>query len=363
MHSKLTTKVVKAPSFQVGRKALVDILDNLSFVKVVSIQMNARGIYHGEAIEVHFRNTKERPKLVFFDKLGRSRSLMRIGPMQLAQAPLGFDHAGSVPTVGDILVGSLVPNTRKSHLDHVLRGWSSEAKPLWELLRILKFGTTSSEFEARAILVQPAASMIQAPDHMKTTRDDIYMVARIILWGNLRPLQILASKQMSIPLKEPATETELEQVTDIRLSNGPSEFLDLLMAKLNDSALMERYLDGFTVEPPKSEASLSHQHDEGPAYSRVPYANAEPYLPTTEPYLPTTEPYLPTAEPYVPKSPLYGSVTPPLCEYTPVSPIGSPEQEAQRTAPKESIQISLLQEPSVQLYEPYGPPSPMYEEY
>ena len=355
-HTKTTTKVVKAPSFHVGRKALVDILENLSFVKVVSVQMNPKGIYHGEAIEVHFRNTKDRPKLVFFDKLGRSRSLMRIGPIQLAQAPLGFDHPGSVPTVGDILVGSLVPNARKSHLDHVLRGWTSDAKPLWELLRILKFGTKSSEFEARSILLQPAASMIQAQDHLKATRDDIYMVARVILWGNLRPLQIMASKQMSIPLKEPATETELEQVTDIRLSNGPSEFLDLLMAKLNDSALMERYLDGFTVEPPKSEASLSHQHDEGPAYSRVPYANAEPYLPTTEPYLPT-------AEPYVPKSPLYGSVTPPLCEYTPVSPIGSPEQEAQRTAPKESIQISLLQEPSVQLYEPYGPPSPMYEKY
>jgi hypothetical protein len=51
-HTKTTTKVVKAPSFHVGRKALVDILENLSFVKVVSVQMNPKGIYHGEAIEV-----------------------------------------------------------------------------------------------------------------------------------------------------------------------------------------------------------------------------------------------------------------------------------------------------------------------
>ena len=342
-HTKTTTKVVKAPSFHVGRKALVDILENLSFVKVVSVQMNPKGIYHGEAIEVHFRNTKDRPKLVFFDKLGRSRSLMRIGPIQLAQAPLGFDHPGSVPTVGDILVGSLVPNARKSHLDHVLRGWTSDAKPLWELLRILKFGTKSSEFEARSILLQPAASMIQAPDHLKATRDDIYMVARIILWGNVRPLQVLASKQMGIDLKEPSTSAEQDQCLDIRLSFGPSEFLDLLMVKLNDSSILERYLDGFTVAP---EIPKHEDPETAPAYQAYhPVGD----VPAASPYIQaSSELYIPDA--YSPKSPLYGSTTPPLYQYMPTSPTAD-ITSANSTNATEAPQ------------QPVGPPSPIYEEY
>ena len=256
-----------APSFQEARKALVGILDNLSFVKVVSVQPAARGgggphsaphsgpagaslasSYNGEAVELSFRDAKERPKLVFFDKFGRARTLLKVGPITLAQAPLGHDHPSAVPTVGEVLVGSLVPNTRKCHLDHVLRGWSSDAKPLWELLRILKFGTKASEFEVRSILTQTCANLLQSPPALKAVRDDIYMTARVILWGSVRPLQVLASMQTpGCALTDPATEAETEAAKALRISSTALDFMDALTMKLNDVTLSEALTNGLIL--------------------------------------------------------------------------------------------------------------------
>jgi hypothetical protein len=247
-----------APSFQEARKALVGILENLSFVKVVSVQPGkpAAGLssglagtpYNGEAVELTFREAKDRPKLVFFDKFGRTRNLLKVGPITLAQAPLGPDHPSAVPTVGEVLVGSLVPNTRKSHLDHVLRGWSSDAKPLWELLRILRFGTKASEFEVRSILTQACSNLMQSPPNIKAVRDDIYMCARVILWGSVRPLQVLASLQNpGAVLEKPANDAELEAAKTLRISSTAIDFMDALTMKLNDASLSEALGNGLTL--------------------------------------------------------------------------------------------------------------------
>lgn len=97
----------------------------------------------GEALEVPMGHGhgKENPKTVFFDKFGRCKGPLKMGPITLVQAPLGPDHPSSIPSVGELLIGSAVPNTRKSHLQYVLRGWCSSAQPLWELLRMIKYGT------------------------------------------------------------------------------------------------------------------------------------------------------------------------------------------------------------------------------
>lgn len=262
-------RIVKpAPTFQEARRALVAMLENLSFVKVVSVQNGfkpgtagtqpwaeqPRGIYTGEAVEINFRDAREKPKLVFFDKFGRSRTLLKVGPVTLAQAPLGPEHPSAVPTVGEVLVGSLVPNTRKSHLEHVLRGWSSDAKPLWELLRILKFGTKASEFECRSILVQPASMLMQSPPVIKRARDDIYTLARAVLWGNVRPLQLLACHQEPTKFKmaagHEATAIEAEQVKTLALSTSASEFMDALTLKLMDPTLAEALQTNMDITVP-----------------------------------------------------------------------------------------------------------------
>jgi hypothetical protein len=345
-HGSDSTIVVKernvkaAPSFSDARRALVSILEGLSFVKVVSVQ-SSPDKYIGEAVEVHFRDSRERPKLVFFDKFGRSRSLLKIGPIKLCQAPLGIDHPAAVPTVGEILVGSLVPNARKSHLELVLRGWSSDAKPLWELLRILKFGTKNSEFECRSILVQPSSSLMRASEELKAARDDIYMTARLVLWGSLRPLQVLASLQSpeTVELDEPATEIEITSSQAVRLSSSALDFMDSLTMKLADSNLSDAFSTGLTITAappapmlrpmapmPSNLVNLGYGQGYGQAYDPssmlavnrsgtppiddAPYAPKSPadspaYAPSSPAYAPSSPAYAPSSPAYAPSSPAY----------------------------------------------------------
>ena len=364
--------VKSAPSFVDARKALVSTLENLSFLKVVALQNGPNGAYTGEAVEIHFRDSRERPKLVFFDKFGRSRNLLKIGPISIAQAPLGFDHVTSVPTVGEILVGSLVPNTRKSHLDHVLRGWSSDGKPLYELLRILKFGTKNSEFECRSILIQPSSTLMQSPDHLKAARDDIYMTARIILWGSIRPLQVLASIQNPdrVTLDEPPTEIEITQANGIRISTSALDYFDTLTMKLADINLSEAFLNGLTLKQTYSNLGYGMSgamqngamHNAGPqngsmqngsmqngsmqngpyagnsvAYDpttvfavrpRTPTLDEGPYAPSSPPYAPSSPPYAPSSPPYAPSSPVNAPSSP---AYAPSSPVNAPSSPARES--------------------------------
>lgn len=358
-HGSNTTIAVKerlvkaAPSFAEARRALVSILESLAFVKVVSVQASKEA-YIGEAVEVHFRDAHDRPKLVFFDKFGRSRNLLKIGPITLCQAPLGLDHPAAVPTVGEILVGSLVPNTRKSHLDYVLRGWSSDAKPLWELLRILKFGTKSSEFESRSILLQPCASLMQANDQIKAARDDIYITARIILWASVRPIQVLAKIQNPerVDLAEPASDTEITQAQGIRISMSALDYIDLMTMKLSDSNLSDAFSQGLTVRPPAPAPmaprpqvmtwpapvqmgppsvplgqSLVHLGYGQSTYGQSAYdpsqviavnaSKTPPISPSDSPYAPASPAYAPSSPVYAPSSPVYAPSSPP---YAPSSP-------------------------------------------
>jgi hypothetical protein len=403
-------RIIKsAPSFQEARRALVGMLENLSFVKVVSVQNGSkpgttgtaawaeqpRGIYVGEAVEINFRDAREKPKLVFFDKLGRSRALLKVGPVSLAQAPLGPEHPSAIPTVGEVLVGSLVPNTRKSHLEHVLRGWSSDAKPLWELLRILKFGTKASEFECRSILVQPASMLMQSPPIIKRARDDIYMLARVVLWGALRPLQLLACDQEPAKFKmapgHEATPMELEQIKTVCLSSSASEYMDSLVLKLMDPTLSEALQTNMEVSAPPEpvdiystvgSASMALQSGGAghytPAYSAgataysagataygataygapaaayggaaatyggaasAAYgATAAAYGGATAAGGSTTPPYVPTSPAYAPTSPAYAPTSPPAGQ-----PAGPPAAGA-----------PIAGGTSAQYYSPVSPPS------
>ena len=231
-------------TFEDARKTLVDLLTNLSFVKVVSVQKGPTGIYTGEASNLF------KKELVFFDKFGRSRTHLTVGPITLVQAALGFDHPSSIPSVGEILVGTSVPNTRKSHLSGVLRGWSSDAKPLCELLRILQYGTKKSEFDNRSLLLQQAAIV----GGLRTYRDEIYMLARLVLWKNVRPLQVLYSVQdPSVSLQVPATEIELLATKSTFISVPARTFVEIVSVKLSCPDILDQFLEGLKlpeVPPP-----------------------------------------------------------------------------------------------------------------
>ena len=306
-----------APSFPIARKALAGILDNLSFISVVSIQTNAAG-YIGEGIELNFKHDKERPKSVFFDKFGRNRNALVIGPIHLTQAPLGLDHPSAVPSVGEILVGSMVPNTRKSHLQFVLRGWSSDAKPLKELLRVLKFGTKSTEFEMKSSLMQPSALLMMAPDQIKKSRDDIYMTARVLLWASLRPLQVLASIEQPdvFKLLSAASEDEISVSKSLKITLKASEFIDTLVFKLADQDLSDAFTKGLEIKKNEYDpAAYSAPVNAFYAYAPPPPPPAYPPYGGLQPVQPSPN-YVPTSPSYAPTSPDYASSSPP---YVPTS--------------------------------------------
>lgn len=276
--------------FEAARTNLCELLTNLSFVKVVAIQKNGAA-YTGEAVEVFGSK-----RLAFFDKFGRTRGFLTVGPMTLTQAPLGFDHSSSIPSVGEVLVGTLVQNARKSHLAMVLRGWSSDAKCLSELYRLIKFGTKKTELENRSLLLQPAGFL----PAFQPYKHEVYVVARIVLWDNLRPLQVLASKQdATLVLKAPASVAELN--VDTFISIPALQFAQLVSIKLEDPDILDKFMDGFlqvaSSLPPPSIA---------PSYA--PYTTYQPHSPI---YVPKSPPgptetlYNPTSPTYEPSSPKY----------------------------------------------------------
>lgn len=74
------------------------------------------------------------------------------------------------------------------------------------------------------------------------------MLARMILYGNLRPLQILATTQSDgLSLKKEASETEILAAKQMRLGKSATDFLDLCIIKLNCSALQEAFMEGLDV--------------------------------------------------------------------------------------------------------------------
>ena len=359
-------EIRSAPTFRDCRQSLTNTLDGLSFLQVVCVQTSGTAAaYTGEAIEILVRESREKPKLVFFDKFGRSRGQFIIGPIHLTQAPLGLDHTSSVPTVGEILVGSLVPNTRKSHLDHVLRGWSSDSRPLQELHRILKFGTRYHELEMRTQLSQSSCMLMQCPENLRRSRDDIFMTARIILWGNLRPLQVLASVQASdkYELIDQASKEELEMAQSIKITLPAIEFIDALMAKFPDVYLSEMFLKGLrekyqqtSIQPWNQPAWSTHSASAQAASKQfvpfVPNSTVAPSMPSLAP--PTIEPYKTN---FVPERPLTGSKTPIYYPpknlasesmYSPESPVFAPKSP--EYAPR-----SPMYAPNSPVYAPNSP--------
>jgi hypothetical protein len=222
----------------------VQLAQSLTFVKVVSVQVQAKH-WIGEAIEVPVGHSeKEAPKNVFFDKFGRCRGPLKVGPITLVQCPQGADHPTSVPVVGELLVGTAIANQRvKSHLQYVLRGWCSNAKPLWELFRMVRFGTRMTEAKIRDLLIQLPCMMTFCSPEMKVFRDEIYMLARMVLFGNLRPLAVLAHHESPdlTKLKDPATEIEIMAAKQTLLGSTAFEFIDMCTIKLNCPSLQEKF--------------------------------------------------------------------------------------------------------------------------
>lgn len=302
-----------------ARRNLSNIFNSFIFVTVQSVENDsARDYFRGEAQEVGERF----PRIVFFEKYSRNKSTAQFLSISVVDSL-------STPQVGDILWGSLAPaKTETARCKFQLKGWCV-SKQLCELRRMVKFGCNKTENFARNVLLQPSCEiakmkLLQYPGdqrflHMSKCRDDIWLAAKVVLWGNTRHLAILDNKK----LKEPLSDNERILKESITTSKSGSEIAEILAEKLGCIQILQDFWNHF--EPQETLPSL-------PAPPYVPPQPAyQPYQPYINPYPVYQQPpphisvpastapveYAPHS-PYMPSSPIENQKTP---DYAPQSPV------------------------------------------
>lgn len=270
--SKRARADMPTKTYPAARRKLNEILKAFSFVKVSEVtQVPARDgkpeFFHCMGSTLSNSRYDTSSERAFMDKGGRLRynATFDIGPCKLLDAAWGRDHYSAIPQIGDILIGVLEPNTRKSgrQAGKVLRSWSRHGKIIMELSRMVEFGTSMSEFETRTILLQAecamaehaaAASALGAVPYgitsAQSSADDFWMLARMILWGNLRPLAVMHAVQSpSTKCKEIPTAAELAANAETKISCTAYEFVSGLAFKLEDPDLLKDFAAMFDAPP------------------------------------------------------------------------------------------------------------------
>lgn len=377
-------RAAPAPSFDGARRALHEMLEPLTFVRVISVgqatsragaSLQALGshcpTFFGEAEEVSasMRPQSRKPgKRVFFSSFARQNGIgFSLGGCgTLIDAPLGSEHISSMPTVGSILVGSAVSSAKaKARCPYELRGWCSNARPLMELHRVVQFGTRGGESETRQLVRQAAADTATefaralhaagsegltsiAPHQRRactaaaSVADELDCLARIVLYG-----------RMDCLLTDPPP----------RLGGrSPREFAETLALVLREGRIMEEFVKvaphfaspvaypllpaaaAYPLLPPPTFGTLSELAKQpymgygmavlpgGGGHSSPPRADANktpPYEPRSPQYMPSSPDggRTPTgqATTFVPSSPPYVPQSP---AYAPQSPAYAPQSPA-----------------------------------
>jgi hypothetical protein len=215
-------------------------------------------------------------------------------------------------------------------------------KVMLDLFRMVQYGTKMSDLEIRPMFRQGAGAVAQKmmdaskdslPFEQKVSMckcvkavDDIYIVAKMILWGNMRLLTVLHCLQTDSTLNQTATDAEIDAASDLKLSANALEFVQGISQKLNDDSIMKYFTDSFSKfsgsDKDKEKAvapwkpyeydygyGVSTKTDEGmvvkpssPVYGGG--GAASPYAPSSPVYGGGGG----AASPFAPSSPMYGGV-------------------------------------------------------
>lgn len=391
---------VVAQSFDRAREKLRALLDEIAFFKVQSVSQTTltgasvgvhasdvttttRESFSGTAVEVlpSFKKELHARRVLFLKKNRQLGVGSFLGVVRLADAPRGPHDPGSIPGVGDILVGTPEVNSRKEFREGaslLLTNWRGNAKPLQELARVVRYGTKMTATELRDVLKQPAAASAErfltscaqdsarmypqsAPERrtrddaktMARSADDLWMVARVVLYGNVKSLAHLHALQ--IGREDVLTERQRADAQGIKLSLSASVFVQVLAERLEapeiatafTSAVEALSLSTLSAPAPSSYPSASPSSaasasasaptpapasfltafldQEGSERKHLPpeetFATSPLYAPTSPAYAPTSPAYAPTSPAYAPTSPAYAPTSP---AYAPTSPTYAP---------------------------------------
>jgi hypothetical protein len=336
-------------TYPAARAKLNEFLKSFSYVKVVEVnQLPAKdgrpAFFHGVGLTQSNSKFGGKSEQVFFDKGSRLRhsSVIEVGPCKLIDAAWGRDHSSANPQVGDILIGVLTDNVKpKSRITKCLRSWSRHGKIIMELSRMVEFGTHMSEIDVRAILRQgesalAATALLRETQaihclHLRnasSSTDDFWILVRIILWGNLRPLLVMHSLKTGAKTKVEITDAEKAAMADIKLSCAPLDFITNVSSRFEDPDIFVNFSDQLEDPPAPPQETFDYSYQDAfPA--PAPYAYTAPYTapfapggtsPPYQPDAPKSPPYQPALPPqsppypYAPQSPQYGSGIPPKTE-------------------------------------------------
>ena len=360
-----------------ARRKMNDLLKAFSFVKISEItilpaQNGKPDFFHGFGMSLtnsRFNNSAER---VFFDKSGRLRAntTFDIGPCKLIDAAWGRDHHTALPQIGDIIVGILEENTRiakGTKTPKVIRSWSRHGKIIMDLSRMVEYGTGVSEFENRLILRQSecalaaqvilANSIVAASVPVSCSKsalgaDDFWSLARIVLWGNIRPLAVLHHVQTGTLCKEPPSQSELASAKDLNLSCSAFDFVTGISFKLEDAEIFKDFselllnppvvaepkptrwgnAEDLKIQQPPNTYYTSYSVFGGYGSNTMNSSGAKegsgtpPYMPSSP--APSSPAYVPSSPVYAPSSPVYAPSSP---VYAPSSPVYAPSSPINET--------------------------------
>jgi hypothetical protein len=365
---------IVAPSFTNAREKLRSMLDEITFFKVQTISQTTihgtaagtettqlRETFSGTAIEVLPSYRQElKARRVLLLKQDREIGIGNfLGVVKLADAPRGVHDATSIPSAGDVLVGLPVANTRKDFRDGaslLLKNWRGGAKPLQELARVVRYGTKMSATELRDVLKQPgsaaAARFLAAcaddPARMfpKTMQercirenaqamvrgaDDVWMIARVVLYGNVKSLAHLHLVQVGHDAV--LSDKQRTDAQDIRLSLPARVFVEVLAERLDAPDIERVFMETLNALAPESlgapQITSKPKEAKTPASAFAPacaptspvYLPPSPASPSSPAYAPSSPSYAPTSPVFVPTSPAYAPSSP---AYAPSSPSYAP---------------------------------------
>jgi hypothetical protein len=358
------------PTFSSARRNLFDILSQYTIGRVFEINdmppAGGRPAYFHGKIVIGDKN----PEYLYFDKAGRQKGMITIGPARLIDCALGKNHKTAIPQINDILVGVKVENTnekRNKSNPFIFRSWSANGKIIMELKRMVEFGTRMNITEIRSIFRQSSGATAQKIMDAEKNRDsipsailmemilsakavdDMYLLVRVVLWGDLRILSILHSLQTSSKLKRSETTAESNAALDLKISSSAFEFVNSISQKLLDDTIMSHFTDLFE-EFESGQASRVIPEWKGTISSFVPLnetctsgtqnQNRADY--TTSPvYAPSSPVYAPSSPVYAPSSPVNAPSSPVNAPSSPVNAPSSPEKAAFSPVKAPEVKISI----------------------
>jgi hypothetical protein len=456
-----------APSFDRARERLRAALDELAFFKVLSVSQTSapgsapgsglgsapgsapgfapgsgpgsvsglgsggaavvRMSFTGTAVEAlpSFRQDTRTARRVLVLKRDRGVGVGNFlgGAVRLADAPRGPHDATSIPSAGDILVGTPEATLRRDgprdgprngprdgprdgsreSTALLLKTWHGGAKPLQELARVVRYGTQLTAAQLRDVLRQPGAAAAErflaacADDPVRATgtaglyerrtredalsmtraADDIWMVARVVLYGNVRALAYLHVCQ--IGRGECLSPKQRLEAEGLRLSLPARAFINVLTERLDSPDIATAFSDAVhllvpdglkpAASPPSlpSQPSLAFHTSKDQLVAAFlssncasapvspSYTPASPsYTPASPVYAPSSPVYAPSSPVYAPSSPVYAPSSPPFAPSSPPCAPSSPP-----CAPS-SPPFAPSSPPCAPSLPPYAPSSPPY---